>query len=291
MQDLNLLRTYCKVLELGSFSKAALALKQPKSRVSRSIARLEQELETELIRRTTRNMAPTHEGKDLYERVSQSLKAIDDELSALAQGSGEIAGEIKISSAEDFGHSVLMRLISDFSALYPKVSFVLQISNLYTDFVSDNVDLAFRIGELKDSALRQTKLSKVSLILVASPKYLKKMGQIKSKQQLLDHNFLAFHSERSPGKISEFNKQFAKPLLTCNSFILLKELLLAAKGYALMPDFYVRDAVKRGELKQLLPKLNFTTTTLQIVHLPQKSLPERVRRFIDFSKENVALGL
>ncbi|WP_372655926.1 LysR family transcriptional regulator, partial [Halobacteriovorax sp.] len=112
--DLNLLKTFAKVSELGSFTKAAEALKQPKSRVSRAISRLEKELEIGLIRRTTRQISLTSEGKEFYQKIQKLIDKLEEEVEHISDSKKEISGVLRITAPEDLGQSTLLDIIAKY---------------------------------------------------------------------------------------------------------------------------------------------------------------------------------
>ncbi len=293
MIDLNLLKTFTKVAELGSFTKAAEYLKQPKSRVSRAISRLELELNTQLIRRTTRQTGLTEAGHELFLKTNGLLSQLNIEIDTVSNETHELSGLLKISAPEDFSQLVLPSLIMEFSEIHPHVKFEIISSNDHLDLTVHGIDLAFRIGTLKDSTLIQKKIGKISTILAAAPAYISKFGSPKQPTDLKDHKILSFTNQRNQDLLTPLYEEFSKggrfrPFFVCNSFPMLHKYACAGKGIAILPDFISKSAMGEGRLVQVLPNWNASTVDIQIVYLPTKNMQKKVRAFIDFAVEKTS---
>ena len=284
--DYNLLKTYSKVAELGSFTKAALELKQPKSRVSRAISRLEAELGVQLLRRTTRQTSLTTDGQQFFQKIKPLLNQLKEEINYLSSHQNEVTGVLRITAPEDMGETLVTEMISQFSKLYPKVEVQIIITNEFLDLTKQNIDLAFRVGKLNDSNLIQKKLANVQLILVASPQYLKNNGEPKELKNLEEHRFLSFKDFDKRVLVGKLPKGInLKPSLRSDSFSILLRTALCGGGITALPDFYCKKFIKNGELVKLFPKWNPDKDTIHMLYPPTKNLPLKVRKFIDIANQ------
>ena len=281
--DLNLLKSFNKVAKLGSYTKAALILNQPKSRVSRAISRLEDELSVQLIRRTTRAISLTEEGKILYHSTKELLHQLDQSISTTTLSSQEVKGILTISAPEDFAHAAFGTIITEFSELYPDIQLKIQLTNSLIDLTKDDIDLAIRIGKLKDSSLKQRKIGEVEMVPIASPDYLRRYGFPKNKEDLKNHKVLSFYNENRPHIVNEtFGGIKTNPFILCNSFPMLKILALQCKGIALLPNFLCQKEIINKKLVHVLPDWKQRRVPIQIVY-PQTSIPSaKIRVFIDY---------
>ena len=116
--DLNLLVIFSKVLELGSFTKAAQALRRPKSRISRAISKLEYEVGAQLIRRTTRKISPTSQGLEFFKAISPFINGIQSEMTALRNSQDEMVGNLRVTAPQDLGQNIVTKIISKFIKIY-----------------------------------------------------------------------------------------------------------------------------------------------------------------------------
>jgi len=288
--NFNLLKTFIKVAEFGSFTKAAHQLNQPKSRVSRSIGRLEEELKTELIKRSTRSISLTEAGKNLYQETQGLIHQLEKKVELMAGDSGDISGTLSISAPIDFGENIMPNLLCEFSKIYPKVNFKILLSDSYVDLTAHDIDLALRVGKLKDSALKQKKLADTQLILVASEEYISLKGSPKKWEDFSSHNLLSFYNENQQDPLGEMYQMFGiSPTMRVNSFPMLKRLCLESKGIALLPSALCKREIAKGILARILPNWGTQKSPLQVVFSASKNLPPKTRAFVDFLSEKKEL--
>ncbi len=158
--DLNRTYYFIKIVEAGNISKAAGILNEPKAKLSRNLALLESELGVQLVYRTTRQFKLTEAGMIFYQNSKDHLNALVAASTTLKDNDEQISGLLRITAPDDIGIHVVTRIINDFSAVYPLVQFDLIYTNDMLDIVKLGVDLAFRVGGLKDSSLIQKKSQK-----------------------------------------------------------------------------------------------------------------------------------
>jgi DNA-binding transcriptional LysR family regulator len=295
--DLNLLKTFQQVVNLGSFSKAAARLRQPKSRVSRHISALERELGIQLIYRTTRQFRLTPAGENLAQRALPLLDDLSNTLEAITSESDEIAGPLRISVPDDIGVELMGKICHGFLALYPKVRIELNVSNLTVDLVKDSIDMALRIGELTESTLIQKKIGNVALALVCSPELLKRCPTPTELEDLAKVPYLAF-STRSGSRITirgtrgkESRSLTLEPSFICNNFFVLRSMALEGQGVALVPKFLVQEAIRDQSLIPLLHDWSIEGSPVRLVMPHQKAVPPRVRKFAEFLSKEICARL
>ena len=281
--NLNLLKLFVKVAEQGSYTKAAQILGQPKSKLSRAISRLEKDISTQLIRRTTRSISLTEEGRNLYLSTKDLLTQLDQTILTSTESQDEIKGTLNISVPEDFGHAAFPTILSDFYDQHPSIQIKVLLTNTMIDMTKDNIDLSIRIGKLKDSSLKQKKVGDVELIPVATLSYLQRYGFPKSLNELEHHRILSFFNENRPYNVKEtFIGASANPYFACNSFPMLKILTLDSQGIAILPDFLCKKEILNKSLTQILPEWRGVKTPIHIVY-PYTTQPSaKVRAFIDY---------
>lgn len=284
--NFNLLKTFIKVAEFGSFTKAASQLKQPKSRVSRSIMRLEEEIKTELIRRSTRSISLTEAGKSLYQETQGLIHQLEKKVESLTGENEVLSGTLSISAPIDFGEDILPSLICEFTKIHPQIDFRILLSDSYVDLAAHHIDLALRVGKLKDSALKQKKLANTQLILVANQEYLKLKGVPKKWEEITNHEILSFWNENQQDPLEQMYQQYGfSPFMRVNSFPMLKRLALESKGVTLLPNTLCYQEIFRGDLVRVLPQWGHEKSPLQVVFSANKNLPIKTRAFVDFLSE------
>lgn len=280
--DYNLLKVFSKVAELGSFTKAAKVLNQPKSRVSRAIARLENELDVQLIRRTTRKTSLTSSGEELYQNISPLLSGISNELIKVSNQQQEMSGEIRITASQDIGQTIVAKIISTYKEKYPHVHIHALITNEYLDLTKENIDIAFRAGKLVDSSLIQKKIIGASFVVVCTRKYLENYGTPSCLEDLHNHKFLSFK-----GIEREFFPKGLKlnPSITTDSIPMLLNMALNNDGITILPDFFCKEQIDDKKLVRLFPKWKSRTGNIQILYPPSKSISKRVKAFVEIANE------
>lgn len=280
------MKTFIKVAEFESFTKAAHQLKQPKSRVSRSIARLEEDLRTQLIKRSTRSISLTEAGKNLYQETQGLIHQLEQRVDSMGNNSNEVSGTLSVSAPIDFGDGILPNLLCDFSKRFPKIKFKVLLSDAYIDLTANDIDVALRVGKLKDSSLKQKKLTETQLILVASKVYIDLKGLPTKWEELSGHNLLSFYNENHPDPLAEIYQMYGiNPEMRVNSFPMLKKMALESRGIAVLPSTQCKIEVGKGELLRVFPKWATEKSPLQAVFSASKNLPPKTRAFVDFLAE------
>lgn len=256
MESIELTRFFVRVVEKGSFSRAAEFLKVPKSTVSKSITRLEKETGTQLLVRTTRSLTLTAAGRAFYDACLGPIQILEDARKSLHGQDSMLSGTVRITAPEDLGAYVISPAIGELVTKNPALNFELHYTDEIVDLVKDGFDLAVRIGRLQESSLRARKAAEILLILVASPQYLRKSPKIKTPSELASHNCLTI-SARSP--VWRLRSKGAnelvklKPRIVSNQMTSLMNMCSAGAGVALIPAYLCREEIERGELEQVLP--------------------------------------
>lgn len=275
--DYNLLKTFIKVAELGSFTKAAKILNQPKSRVSRAIARLENELDVQLVRRTTRKTTLTSTGQEFFQNMSPLLNNIDNEIVRVSNQQEEMSGTIRITASQDIGQTLVSKVISLYNSKYPKVQFETKITNDFLDLTKENIDIAFRAGKLEDSTLIQKKFISTYFIIVCSKKYAETFGTPSTLEDLKNHKFLSFKRLEK----DFFNKSIKlSPIVTTDSIPMLLNMILNNDGIGVLPSFFCKEHLESKLLVQLIPAWKSKTENLHILYPPSKSISHKVKEFV-----------
>ncbi|HET7545972.1 MAG TPA: LysR family transcriptional regulator [Polyangiaceae bacterium] len=288
--DLNHVAVFVRVVELQSFTAAAKHLGLPKSSVSRTVTRLEDELGVRLLQRTTRRLHLTEAGQAYYERARVSLVGLEEAASAATNMGAEPRGTVRMSAPANMGSLNLGDIVARFVRKYPLVQIEISLSSRFVDLVAEGFDLALRAGKLSDSSLIARKIGVDSLGLFAAPSYLRRRGRPKTVADLASHDCVLFHA--SHGK-SEW--QLAGPRgvervtvrgpLNTDEMGFVQQAVAAGVGIALLPTIGVRLAAAYRKLPtpvRLLPEYSVMGNGLYIVS-PSSRLPSAsVSAFRDF---------
>lgn len=287
--DFNEVAIFIKVIQKGSFTDAAAALDMPKSTVSTKISNLEKRLGTTLITRSTRRIRLTPAGEAFFLR---STKAIDEIIAAevaVRAESLEPQGRFRITAPIDIGNTILPSLTALFLKKFPRVQFDILLSDQLVDFLEDDVDLAIRAGELKDSSLIAKKVGEVVFQIYASPKYLRDHGEPSSPKELNSHTCLLF----TPISMDSWHLKNGKRAVTValtrrisvNNMSLAHGLALEGAGIALLPSFLCESDVKTKKLLPILQGWASEVAPLYFVYPAQKYVSPVIRAFIETSSD------
>lgn len=283
--DLNHLTVFTKIVETGSLTKAAKTLQQPKSRVSRILSNLERDLGVELIHRTTRHLQLTEIGKRFYERCRGPLTGLEEAARDLEDCTTEVQGHIRVTAAQDFGNTLLAPMIDEFQRSYPKVTMDLLLTQESLNLVEQSIDLAIRLGALKDSGLKAHKVADLNILLVASPVWLEAnptLHQLEDLEKVECLGFLPFGSKWTFQNGREKKVLKITSRLSTNNPELILQFALRAKGPALLPDYLCRSHLQAGSLVPLFKSWKGSSAPIHLVFPYQKQMPQHVRRFADY---------
>ncbi|HTT97648.1 MAG TPA: LysR family transcriptional regulator [Rhizomicrobium sp.] len=294
LPDFEALAIFAKVAETRSFAGAAAELSLSKATVSKAVSRLETRLGARLFNRTSRRLALTDAGRQLSVRAAAILaegEAAESE--ALAQ-SVNPRGLIRLAVPMSFGVQHVAPILPEFLKRYPDVQIDLHLSDATVDLIGEGFDAALRIAQLPDSSLIARRLCSVTPYLVAAPSYLAVHGTPKHPLQLAEHSCLGYAYQRTPdtwrfthksGEVASVRT--AGPLRVNNGDAMLPA-LIAGLGLGMLPDFILREALRDGSLKTVLPEWSFGTSGLHWVTPPGGPKPARVELLAEFLAKELA---
>ena len=292
MSDFNALMIFASVVKAKSFSEAARRLKMPLASVSRRVAELEAELGVRLLERSTRSLRLTEVGAEVLEYAERSLEISEAVDSIVSNHKATVSGVLRLSAPPNISESLLTPLLCAFRASYPNVRVQALITERLIDHIADGVDLAFRVGVLKDVLLVARRILSYRHRLVASPEYLKKVTPPQKPADLLGHPMIAF-SYWKPETSFTFVHVNGKaketvtfvPYLSMNDFAGLTPALLAGDGIGDLPPIVQPELVREGRLVEVMPEWHFPTFDLSLVHLSNRLVSRPVRVFKEFAVE------
>ena len=297
MNDLNDFALYLQVVEAGGFSAAERSTGIPKSRLSRRIAALEDQLGVRLVQRSTHSFHVT----DIGERVYRHARAMADEVDAVRatvhETLAEPSGRIRISSSVLMGELQLAGWLADFMNLYPKVRVSLDLSNRYVDVLAEGFDLAIRYASapLHAADVVARPIGAAGMVLVAAPSLVAALGEPASPADL--HRFPAL-AQGSTGTVRPWMFRDnsgdvvhdPQPRFVTDNLLALLQAALRGTGIAQLPLSACREALDRGELCELLPHCAPPQSTLYAVYPSRRGTTSALRTLIPYLEERCRTG-
>ncbi|HSD54815.1 MAG TPA: LysR family transcriptional regulator [Burkholderiales bacterium] len=288
------MQAFTRVVEHGSFAKAAERLGISTSACSRQVADLEGHLDARLLNRTTRRLSLTESGQAFYERCVQLLADLEEAEGAATASAARPRGTLKVTCGISFGVRHVARLVGAFAARHPEVKFDVQLSDRFVDLVEEGFDLAIRIGESPSQNLIARKLGETRLEPCAAPIYLREHGAPQAPADLALHACLTYEylPQRNTWRFrdragKEHAVRVAGPVHANNA-----DMLVAAAvegiGIAMEPDFIVADDLASGRLVRILADYAPAPSSIYAVYPSRRHLSAKVRAFVDFLAERFA---
>ncbi|TAN54224.1 MAG: LysR family transcriptional regulator [Betaproteobacteria bacterium] len=279
---------FAKVVEQGSFARAAERLGISTSACSRHVADLEAHLATRLLQRTTRRLSLTEGGQAFYERCVQLLADLEDAEGAAAASSARPRGTIKLTCSINFGIRHVAPAIGAFQAQHGEVRFDVTLADRIVDLVEEGYDLAIRIGAAGGETVVARRLGESRLVCCASRAYLERHGTPRSPEDLAGHRCLSYEYLPQRG-LWQFRDRSGRerPVrvsgpLHSNNGDLLAAAAAQGMGIALEPDFMVGDELKAGRLVRVLEAFAAPVSAIYAVYPSRRYLSAKVRAFVDY---------
>jgi len=282
------INAFVRVVEAGSFARAAERMDVSVSAVSRQVAELENHLDARLLNRTTRRLSLTESGRAFHERAVQLLADLEEAEQSANAGTLAPRGTLRLTSSNTFGARHLAPAIAEFVSRYPAMRFDIELSDRATDLVEEGFDVAVRIGSIGSQNLVGRKVGVTSLICCAAPSYLARHGEPRTPEDLAQHQCLSY--EYSPQRNlwpfrdrqgRERDVRIAGPV-HANSGRFLEALAAEGVGICYEPDFIVGPEVKAGRLKVLLRTFAPPPSSIYVAYPSRRHLSAKVRVFADF---------
>ncbi len=290
MQQYNLveLHAFRTVVETKSFNGAAKQLAASTAAISRRVSALECALGVKLLHRTTRKIDLTEAGKQFYEDVQNIFCTLEEAEERVREGRETIIGNLRVAAPSSFGVHCIAPVIPGFMKRYPELKTQFHLEDRPTDLVAEGIDVAIRIGFLKDSSLVATRIGAAPRVFCASPEYLEHHGEPKKPAELAAHSCLHYSllSKKEEWHFGADEIEISGPLSTNNGEV-LKEAAIQGMGITMLPTFIVHDALRDGRLKSILPSYCPEPFGMYAVRLSRHFTPAKVRLFIEYLKERL----
>jgi len=279
---------FAKVVESGSFARAADRIGVSVSAISRQVADLEAHLGARLLNRTTRRLSLTESGSVYYERCVQLLADLEEAEEAVSSTAVVPRGTLRLTAPISFGSGYLASAIAAFRERHPQLRFDVQLSDRAVDLVDEGLDLAVRIGEIGSQALIGRRVGVSQLVCCASPSYVERNAPLRSPADLAAHACLTYayssigNQWRFTAATGAVQEVRVSGPAHANNGAMLAALAAAGVGIILEPDFIVAADVRAGRLVRLLPEYAAPSIGIHAAYPSRRHLSAKVRAFVDF---------
>jgi DNA-binding transcriptional LysR family regulator len=288
MDRLQAMEMFVRVVETGSFSRAAQEFATTQPTVTKQIAAMEARLKVRLLNRNTRGVSPTEAGALYYERCKAIVRDTEEADSAVRTRQTLAQGLLRVGSSVAFGRRVLVPLALDFMRQHPQLRVDLSFEDRYTDLVAQGIDVAVRMGKLADSSLGARFLGANPWVLVASPTYLRKHGTPRKPTELSSHETLIYTSVQGSDVwrvVSPRGEASTVPITARLRSNNLSAVLAAARshlGVAALPWYVASDSLASGAVVEVLKGYSLPEQEIHAVYPSPKLVPQKVQAFIAY---------
>jgi DNA-binding transcriptional LysR family regulator len=286
--EANDLLLFARVVDEGSFSRAATRLGMPKSTVSRRVAALESHLGERLLLRTTRRLTVTEFGEAVLAHARHVAEDVDAAESLAQSRQSEPTGRLRVTMPNDLANLLLAPVLAAFVERYPRIELDIDLSARFVDLIAESFDVALRPGSLRDDAtLAAKRVATFSVGVYASPKYIARRGTPAEPEALMEHEALRIRSRSGDPMKWVLHRGQAQwegvppGRTTANSPELLVRMALGGCGITIVNDYFALPYLDRGELVRVLPEWHVTPVDLWAVFPERRLMPAKTRAFLD----------
>lgn len=296
MDRFDAMQAFARVVEAGSFTKAAETLRLSRSTVSALVRQLEAHLRVKLLHRTTRQVSVTADGAAYYERVVHLLGDLDDAETSLSGATAAPRGRLRVDVPSPFARTLLVPALPDFHARYPDIQLDLGVSDRRVDLIGEHVDCVVRGGMITDPSLVARHIGDLQLGVYAAPRYLQRMGTPAHPHALedSDHRIVGFlwartgrplpYAMRRGDESVGVHGRYVVALDDGNAYLAAG---LAGLGVLWLPTYMAATHVAQGELVALFEDWTLAPMPLHLAFPPNRHVSAKLRVFIDWIVELV----
>lgn len=294
MDRIQAMQVFARVVETGSFTRAAESLNLPKGSVTKLVQQLEARLKVRLLNRTTRQVTVTADGAAYYERTSRVLNDLEDIEASMGNAQANPSGRLRVDVGTSVARLIVIPALPEFYRRYPDIQVDLGVTDRPVDLISDNVDCVIRGGELVEQSLVARRVGNMRLVTVAAPAYLREHGtpQHPSELEFDGHRTVNYFSTRTgrpyphvferDGEKLELSGRYRLAVNEANAHTAA---VLAGLGVSQVALFGAAPHLRSGELVQVLADWTRPAIPLHIVYPPNRHVSAKVRAFVEWVVE------
>ncbi len=283
---------FVRVVASGGLNKAADQLGLPPATVTRRLQRLERQIGSKLLHRSTRRFDLTADGQKLMDECAFLVDSLVERAEDLRQSRQTLSGAIRVMAPVSMTIGVLQGIWTGFLDAYPDVTIEFVLNNSVEDFHASKADFAIRAGSVTDEGVQSQKIGQVRTVLAASPDYVRRMGAPAHPDDLVNHQFIVgfalqhwrlFNSETQQRTVFQINN----PRVVVNEFSLVRRFCLDGFGLALFPITELRDVLETGALQRVLPEWQGVTRDIHLAWGRDVIPTVRARRLMEHIRTEV----
>jgi len=284
------MRAFVRVVEAGSFTKAADTLELPNATVTRAVQRLESDLKVRLLNRTTRSVTVTPEGAAYYERIVRLLAELADIEASTRQSHARPSGRVRVETAAAIAAHVLIPALPEFHRAYPDLHIDLRVGSKHADLVAEGIDCSIRPGEVHEQLMVARRIGDFDFTTCATPGFIAMHGTPRTPQDLTRMPTLGMVVASDPARAwpFAFSDAAAESAWSLDHRMVINDAnayvaaALAGLGIIQAPAYAVRSAIVSGALVPLLEDFRTPAAPLHVLYAPNRYLSAKVRVFIDW---------
>ncbi|WP_035061325.1 LysR family transcriptional regulator [Andreprevotia chitinilytica] len=295
MDRFQAMRVFTRIIELGSFTRAADDLQLPRATVTHTIKQLESRLGVRLLQRTTRSVSATLDGEAYYQRCVRLLADLEEAESAFSEAAANPGGKLRVDLQGTLARHFVIPHLPDFLARYPKIELEIGMGDRFVDLVREGVDCVLRAGELRDSAMVARRIALLEQVTCASASYIAKHGLPETVAALRGHWAVNYLSTVT-GKVFpfQFTVDGQTQLLTLPGLVSVSnaeayvDCCIAGLGLIQSPRYHVATQIEAGDMIELLADIRPAPMPVSVLYPHHRQLSPRVRVFVDWLAERFA---
>ncbi len=291
MDQLLAMKVFARVAERGSFGQAADELDISRPAVSAHVAALEKHLGARLLNRTTRRVTLTAEGTEFLRRTRRILEELHDAEETVRATRSKPQGKLRVDVPVVFGRYLLLPALPEFTRRYPLIELDLRLNDRVVDLVAERVDVALRVGPIRQAGLAARRVSQVNIVTCAAPAYLQDHGEPQTPDELRGHRLLGLTAASGGPPEWTYPPPYTQKRLGLKFSMLFNSaegpIIAAAAGLGIThtADLIVAEYVGRGELKLILEDFVVPGPPISLVYPSAGHQLAKVRVFSDFAAD------
>lgn len=288
MDRLRMMETFVRVVETGSFSAVARETLTTQSAISKQMQALETYLGAKLLVRSTRSHSLTEAGRLYYERCRQILDTMEEARAEVHLTEHEISGSLRVAAPASFGRQHIVPRLPGFYERYPRIRIDLQLDDSFVDLVASGIDVAFRVGELRDSRLIARRIGTAHRATLASPAYLEKFGEPSHPHELLQHHCLVYTGLVNINEWT-YRQDGAEDIVVrvdgnfrSNSSEAIRQAVVEGLGISYSTVWSYGDDIRAGRARPILTRYRLPTLPLNVVFQPARRPSLKIQHFVNY---------